>query len=373
LPGGANTSTRTPLHVEADVLSSAAVASARAEWEALGAEVGASPYLTWGWLESWMHVYHPRRLLCLRLTDGDGGLVGLGLIEQCRLGVLRFAGAPITPVRGLLVAPEHERQAWRATTHWLRQRRDWTLLEGVAAGPSEPPGALLTPVHWFQLRLPATFEEFLAARPAGRRREFRRRLRVAEREGAITLGAMGANARSGIEAFARLHAARAQTKGERHRVIDARLVRMLEEVAVRGAPELRVFVVEHGGMTIGAAVQLDNRHETWAYNTGFDPAAAHLSPGIVVRLATVRDSIERGVERLDLGPGDFAYKRDFGGEPYTRLKVDVTSTSFAGRMMRERLRSEHRLRNAPLLRSGVMRWRALRRARYERVGNAHGR
>ena len=362
-----------PLHVEADFLPSAAADSAREEWEELASHVSASPYLTWGWLESWMRVYDPRRLLCLRLIDGNGELVGLGLIEECRLGVLRFAGAPITPLRGLLVTPEREREAWRATTQWLRQRRDWSLLEGVAAGACEAPGALLTPVHWFQLRLPATFEEFLAARAASRRREFRRRLRVAEREGAITLSAMGEKARAGIEAFARLHTARAQTKGERHRVIDARLVRMLVEVAVRGAPELRVFVVEHEGATIGAAVQLDNRRETWAYNTGFDPAAAHLSPGLVVRLATVRDSIDRGVERLDLGPGDFAYKRDFGGEPYTRLKVDVTSRSFAGRVMRERLRSEHRLRNAPLLRSGVMRWRALRRVRYERAGNLDGR
>jgi CelD/BcsL family acetyltransferase involved in cellulose biosynthesis len=346
-----------------------AIAEAREEWDSLAARVVPTPYLAWGWLESWADVYLPRRLLLLRIMDPGGAVVALGLIEECRFGVLRFAGAPVTPVRGLMCAPADEAEAWRSVDAWLTERLNWSLLNGVAAGDCDLPAAVLTPAPWYRVELPDTFEEFLSTRAPARRREFRRRLRVAEREGLVTRVLMGDAAREGIEAFARLHTARAHTKGERHKVIDERLVAMLCGIADRGTPELRVRVVERDGVAIGVGVQTDNGRETWAYNTGFDPAAAQLSPGLVVRLESIRDSIERSVTRLDLGPGDFAYKLDFGGEAFDRVKVDISNRSLSGRLMRERVLSEHRLRNAQLLRTGVMRWRALRGARHARASD----
>jgi CelD/BcsL family acetyltransferase involved in cellulose biosynthesis len=358
---------RTPFKVETIPFAHSALGSVRDEWEGLTARVNASAYLTFGWLESWATVYAPRGLVLVRITHPELGLVALGLVEELRLGMLRFAGAPITPIRGLVCDPEHEAEAWCALASWLNGRPNWTILNGVVAGACELPGAVLTPVQWFRFALPDSFEEYLASRAAGPRREFRRRLRVAEREGATTTVLADLEVASGLETFVRLHEARARAKGEVHRVIDMRLARMLARVAGHGVPELRLFAVAQRGSTVAVGVQLDHIGETWAYNTGFDPAAGRLSPGLLVRLGSIRDAIERGGRRLDLGPGDFAYKRDLGGEAYDRISVDVTPGSVAGRLMRARVRYEDRLRRRGLVRRGAVIWRRIRRARYSRM------
>lgn len=357
----ANRAARAGLVVEENGFSFPTAGPARAEWDALAQRAAASPYLTWGWLKSWAETYAPSRLRLLRILHHDRGLVALGLTEECRFGVLRFAGAPVTPVRGLLCEPGDEEPAWRALREWLRDRPHWSLVDGVASGACAPPDTMLSDVPWFEIDLPHSFDEFLQSRSAARRREFRRRLRVAVREGVRTRELLGSASRSGLDVFARLHTARALTKGQVHRVIDDRLIRMLGRVADRATPELRVFVVEQDERPIGVGVQLDHGGVTWAYNTGFEPSAARLSPGLLVRLASIEDSIGRGIQRLDLGPGDFGYKRDFGGRRFNRVKVDVTNRSLAGELVRARIRGEQQLRESELLRRAVLRWRAARR------------
>jgi len=57
-----------------------------------------------------------------------------------------------------------------------------------------------------------------------------------------------------------------------------------------------------------------------------------LSPGILLELASIRDAIERGVVRYDLGPGDYPYKRDLGARRETRVSVQVVSAGIRGRL-----------------------------------------
>jgi len=335
------------LEVDMRLLEDASLTSIEQEWTALQTDANAPPYLTFGWLESWATVYGRRPLWLIRVSDPHGGVVAMGLLEELRSRRLRFAGVPITPIRGLMCLEGYEGPSWRAVGEWLERDPRWIWIgaRGVGAPEGEVPGSVLTTEPWFAFELPASFEDYLLARSSTRRREFRRRMRHAEREGVTTTVVRGPEVRAGLDLFVRLHNERAQTKGEFHPAIDDRLAGMLARVATCESPELRVWVLDQAGTALAAAVTLDHAGESWAYNTGFAPAAAHLSPGLVVGLASIRDAIERGARRYDLGPGDFAYKREMGAQPCQRIRLEMTRGSAAGRALRIASLSRRELRD----------------------------
>jgi CelD/BcsL family acetyltransferase involved in cellulose biosynthesis len=346
-----------PSGLEVDVrpLAGPALASIEAEWTALQTDANPPPYLTFNWLESWATVYGRRQLRLIRISDPRGGLVAVGLLEELRPRRLRFAGMPITPIRGLLCREGYEAPSWRAVGEWLNRGSGWVWVEaqGVAAPDAELPGTVVTPKPWFAFELPGSFDEYLLARSPSRRREYRRRIRFAERQGATTTIVRGAETRAGFDLFVRLHSERAQMKGEIHPAIDDRLALMLARVAACETPELRLYVLEQASTALAAAVNLDHAGESWAYNTGFLPEAAHLSPGLIVRLASIRDAIERGARCYDLGPGDFPYKREMGAEPCKRVRLEMTRGSAAGRTLRIASLSRRRLRGIGWVRAAA--------------------
>lgn len=104
------------------------------EWVALEAKSGPPPYLTFAWLESWVEVYVPRGLRALRVVDHDDAVVGLGLVEELPLRRIRFAGAPVTPIRGMLCSPGYEARVWAAIASWItsgRCRYCWLGATGI--------------------------------------------------------------------------------------------------------------------------------------------------------------------------------------------------------------------------------------------------
>jgi CelD/BcsL family acetyltransferase involved in cellulose biosynthesis len=59
------------------------------------------------------------------------------------------------------------------------------------------------------------------------------------------------------------------------------------------------------------------RHEGtfFLYNSAFDRAWQHLSPGMVLVAEDIRIAIEAGCSGFDLLKGDYAYKYRFGAHP----------------------------------------------------------
>ena len=69
---------------------------------------------------------------------------------------------------------------------------------------------------------------------------------------------------------------------------------------VEERPVATLFCLEYGG-TVGL------------YNSGFDPEARALSPGVVLIARTIEDAIRRGFRRYDFLRGYEPYKYGFGG------------------------------------------------------------
>jgi CelD/BcsL family acetyltransferase involved in cellulose biosynthesis len=319
------------------------LADIRDEWLALEAGAETTPYLSFEWLETWESVYRPDRLGVLRVRAGSETIaMGLLLLEDGRR--LKFAGRPVTPDCRLLCAPEMEVAAWKAVAKMLRRDR-WEQLEGrgisrEAAG-ALPRGAV-SPLSWFALKLPGSFDVYLSQRSPGARKGLKGKLRRAAREGTRVHEVPDGERGAALRDFVRLHQERARAKGQHHPAVDELLVRMLGALAERYRP--RLFELVAGERRIGVTVNLETSDTSYFYNAGFDPGWSHVSPGIVLQLASVRDALERGLRWYDLGPGDFRYKHDLGGVNVERYHVALAPRRVRDRLPSRRIRLRNRLR-----------------------------
>jgi CelD/BcsL family acetyltransferase involved in cellulose biosynthesis len=296
----------------------------------------AAPFVCFDWLAAWADVYAPARLAVVRVGDGAEPLA-LGLVEVARGGRWRFAGRPVASERGLLAAPAGLEPAWRAVGSWLRANpRRWATLDATAipadatsALPTGLRGTSLVPV----LMIPHSFEAYLEQRSRSSRKHYRSILRRIAREDAVLGPVRDADLERALHDFIVLHGRRAASKGERHPAVDERLERVLVTLADVPSVRLRVLELALRGRRIGVTVRLERPGGTWFYNGGFDPDAAKLAPGIALELASIRDAIERGVRRLDLGPGAQPYKLALGGVVEKRADVLAASLSPRGRLL----------------------------------------
>ena len=59
------------------------------------------------------------------------------------------------------------------------------------------------------------------------------------------------------------------------------------------------------------------------YNSGFDPAFADLSVGLLLKATTIRDAIERGLDSFEFLRGDEQYKYHLGGVDQAVYRMTV--------------------------------------------------
>ncbi len=59
------------------------------------------------------------------------------------------------------------------------------------------------------------------------------------------------------------------------------------------------------------------------YNSGFEPDARSVSPGIVLIAHALREAISRGRQRFDFLRGEEAYKYDFGAQPSDLIRLVI--------------------------------------------------
>jgi hypothetical protein len=192
--------------------------------------------------------------------------------------------------------------------------------------------------------LPGSFDAYLKDRSPGTRKGLKSKLRRIEREDAAVVPVAAAPSRPRSSASWRCTPG-ARRQGEDHPDVDDRLAALLAALP-SGEVDLRLFELRGSdGAVAGVTVRLDHGGTGYFYNAGIDPDRGTLSPGVVLELASIRDAIDRGLERFDFGPGDYRYKRDLGGVETMRFRAVASSRTLRGvalygaRAARDRLRS----------------------------------
>lgn len=333
--------------IEVNPLSAAGFSDMEGAWRELELRCRPAHYsLTHEWLSAWVAVYEPHALLLVGVADAERQLA-LGLL-QCMLGGRwRFAGGAVTPHRRLLCAPEDESSVWTAWGRWLTENRArWSLHEGsgVPTPAGTLPRATLEPVPEYAVQLPDSFEAYLAGRSPGTRRGLRQKLNRLSRFDATVREIEPPEHKPALERFVSLHGARAGDKGERHPHVDERLCRLLLDLPAAGRIRLRLFELSAAGQAIGITVRIDYGSTAHLYNAGFDPSHGHVSPGVVMELASIRDAIERGLTSFDLGPGEYRYKRDLGGQRRLTHRLVAVSPTPRGSVLAAAYRARRALR-----------------------------
>jgi CelD/BcsL family acetyltransferase involved in cellulose biosynthesis len=171
--------------------------------------------------------------------------------------------------------------------------------------------------------LPETWDGYLAGLSGKDRHELRRKLRRAEAgqprvEVARTPAAMAVL----MDGFVALHR---RSKVGKARFMDDSMEAFFRELgslwAAAGLAALWMLWLEE--RPAAALFCLEQAGSVSLYNSGFDPEARALSPGVVLIARTIEDAIARGFRRYDFLRGEEPYKYGFGAVPTEVVRVTL--------------------------------------------------
>jgi CelD/BcsL family acetyltransferase involved in cellulose biosynthesis len=93
--------------------------------------------------------------------------------------------------------------------------------------------------------------------------------------------------------------------------------------AMSGAGLVHLFMLRINHHPAAAVFCFDAGSHLYLYNSGYDPAYAGLSVGLVSKALCLRWAIENGKQGLDFLRGDEAYKYDLGARDQEVFRVIV--------------------------------------------------
>ena len=158
------------------------------------------------------------------------------------------------------------------------------------------------------LDLPDDVDGYLAGLEGKHRHEIRRKRRRFEE----AFGAPGLRREvSGFNAFVEMHRA---APGDKGGFMTAEMEAFFGDL-LKTPGWVLDLLVGASGAPIAAAVGFEDDGAYYLYNSSFDPAAADVSPGIVLCDELIRTEIGAGLQRFDFLKGREGYKRRFGAVP----------------------------------------------------------
>ncbi|HEX2501692.1 MAG TPA: GNAT family N-acetyltransferase [Methylomirabilota bacterium] len=321
------------------------------DWDALGiGEAGWNrlvercrapvPFATWQFQTTWFRAFAPGPLHLLAAQDGSGEWAGvLPLYETTTPDgpVLRLVGGTdVADYLDLIALAGREEEVWKAMLPALADLpwRSVDLRPVPAASATPGLVASLAASAGLACRvdvedrcplidLPETWDGYLAGLSGKDRHELRRKLRRAEAgrprvEVARNSAAMAVL----MDGFVALHR---RSKVGKARFMDDSMEAFFRELgslwAAAGLAALWMLWLEE--RPAAALFCLEQAGSVSLYNSGFDPDARAMSPGVVLIARTIEDAIARGFRRYDFLRGEEPYKYGFGAAPTEVVRVTV--------------------------------------------------
>jgi CelD/BcsL family acetyltransferase involved in cellulose biosynthesis len=327
----------------------------RVPWQRLHARASENPFLTWSWIQAaWTRTTPDRMPLLLCAFTGGRELAGVmplsirreGLARVCRFLADDTVGSDYLDA---LVDPEHAdavRQALvgqlmaLARTEFdaldLREMLDGspmvTLLEEQARSGG------LSPERVAGYRCPyiaisGDFATYLKG--VSRSDNLKRKKKQLEKmPGFAFKVAEGTDAiDAALTEFFRLHAARWASDGGSQGITGPRVEAFHREVVKRFADEQRVrlYTLEVEGKAIASVYMLGSGATRYFYQSGYDPAFAKQSPGLVLLAKTIEDAFTEGAKEYDFLHGSEPYKFEWATSERATVTIAMTIPTLRGR------------------------------------------
>ncbi len=334
--------------------------SLRAEWnDLLTRSDNGSIFATWEWVDAcWKYSAPGKQPLVLAARDAEGRLVGLlPLARTSRFRVLHTLevigctqlGYPMGDYGGLMTERGAEIAVWSAMLRYLRKSR-WSILDlrnCMAGSPAREEQLTRLYSQSFSgpswgvrvqsadicraIRLPSTFEEYLAGLSSNTRQNVRRKLRKLAEDGHTIEQVKPedeATRNAAMEAFFEFHQDRWETDPSGGGFPDGSVRAMhrylARSLAASGKLDLRLVRSSEGEI---AGVIYNFRHNGvgYYYHLGVNQDArwTPYSLGTCLLADSIAAAIADGCHTFDLLRGDHDYKRHFGGYTTNNLRVIV--------------------------------------------------
>lgn len=329
------------------------------QWDGLARGV---PFRTWTWLRTWWKHYSAGRELYVLVAYDDHGtlLGGLPLFREhdgARGSTLHWLGSGevCSDYLTLLTTRGQEEAVSQEIAQWLIEATsdvdnswDHLHLDGVATTDSTMAHlvAALTEsgcschrqpgLNCWQLPLAASWDAMLATMSKNRRKLVRRWQRdlevehLAERFTATDADELA----DGMRILVDLHQKRRQTLNQPGCFASPQFSSFLHEVAEKllESGALRLSWLAAQGQPIAAEFKVQGGDTLYAYQSGIEPSAMHLSPGNLIATADLRAAIDEGCAHYDLLRGDEEYKALWGATPHGTLYLRIAANRLAPRL-----------------------------------------
>lgn len=309
-----------------------------ARWNALLAESRSrSVFLTSQWQGEWLRAFGAGRpVRVLAATDATETLAGLLPLYEEQPGLWRIVGGvDVSDYLDLIAAPGREEEVWEALLQYRAAERSVWHLRGIRAdSPTATRLPGLASAHGLVcavepeercpvLRLPESWDAYLATLSGKNRHELRRKIRKLEAE-LPEVGVRSVTAPAEVDTalthFLRLHRLSRTGKAK---FMDERMERFFRMAlgTLAAAGWVRLWFLDSVGTPVASFICTEYGESVGLYNSGFDPAHSRLAPGIVLLGHVIRDAIECRIPVFDFLRGDEPYKYAFGPIPTELLSV----------------------------------------------------
>jgi CelD/BcsL family acetyltransferase involved in cellulose biosynthesis len=312
----------------------------RGEWRELFEAAGQqNAFLSFEWMSTWWkHWGKNRRLAMVAVRDERGRLVGLAPFSIARTG-LAGAGRRClsfladthvgSDYLGVLARPGYEEAALEAIVSALRRhRREWDYIElrDAEDGPLFASlcarlGGMGMTAHrtvasvCFYIKLPPSFDAYLAGVSIKLRANYRRRWRVIQDMGPaefVTLADI-ADLERHFPELIRLHRMRFEQRNQESAFLRPGVQEFHAE-ALRALAErgwARLFLLRAGGQTVAALYGFSMGKMFQFYQCGMHPDWSHQGVGQVTIGHSIQEAIRTGHEDFDFLRGDESYKAEW--------------------------------------------------------------
>jgi CelD/BcsL family acetyltransferase involved in cellulose biosynthesis len=292
------------------------------------------PFLRLEWQQTWWTHLGEGDLLLVAVRADDGQLLGLAplfrLDRITHLSLNTIGCVDVSDYLDLIVARGHEAAVYEALLDALASPDapawdTWSLCNIPAASPTLTLLPKLASARGYTVsksvqevcpivRLPSTWDEYLALLGKKDRHELRRKMRRAEEAGAtlyLTRGQESLDA--DIDAFIDLLIKSRPDKAE---FMDASMRAFFHAAAhaAQRAGWLLLSFAEVEGVKAAAYLNFDYANTVMLYNSGFDMERfGHLSLGNALAGWSIQHAIEQGRTAFDFLRGNEVYKYRLGG------------------------------------------------------------
>ena len=301
-----------------------------------------SLFLTPQWQALWWEHFGAGRPLCLASArDGEGQLVGLAPLFLWEEGRLGFVGEmDLCDYLDVLSLSGQEEDVARAILKALAERISGEsvldlhfipgasrMIQALSAAGQEAGWAVEVAEEETAplILLPATWEEYLQGLSGKDRHELRRKIKRMKASGELELerASTAEEAKEFTEVFLRFHALSHTEKAKfmgpamqaffrvaSERIFDLGWLRM-SKLNLQGKPVAALFSFDYDGAVL-------------VYNSGYDPAVSHLSPGISIFGLSILEAIRDKKRAFHFLRGDEAYKYRLGAKDQPLFRVRLT-------------------------------------------------